>query len=258
MNNRRMDSVNGRATIIIKREYWMGVNPINAGFRQLSVLLRGEPEPINQWILKWDARRALLYLAIIFAGAGLYGASMGCWRDPLQALYVAIKFPCIVLITVLGNGLLNGMLAPLLGLNIGFRQALQAILMSFTISALILGAFSLLVFFLVWNAPPMSAHSAGTYGVIMLTHVGVIAFAGIAGNLRLAQLLRRLSGSVAVSRRILFAWLTVNLFLGSQLSWILRPFIGAPALPVQFLRPDMFNGNFYETVFATIKHLLSP
>jgi hypothetical protein len=235
----------------------MGASPINAGFQQLTVLLRGEPEPINQWMLQWNARRALLYVAVIFIGAGLYGAAMGCWRDPLQALFTAIKLPGIILLTVLGNGLLNGMLAPLLGLNIGFRQALQAILMSFTISASILGAFSLLIFFLVWNAPPLSAHSAGTYGFIMVTHVAVIAFAGIAGNLRLMQLLYRLSGSAAVSRRILFAWLAVNLFLGSQLSWLLRPFIGSPGLPVEFLRSDMFNGNFYETVFKAIKHLLS-
>ena len=235
----------------------MGASPINAGFQQLTVLLRGEPEPINQWMLQWNARRALLYVAVIFIGAGLYGAAMGCWRDPMQALFTAIKLPGIILLTVLGNGLLNGMLAPLLGLNIGFRQALQAILMSFTISASILGAFSLLIFFLIWNAPPLSAHSAGTYGFIMVTHVGVIAFAGIAGNLRLMQLLHRLSGNAAVSRRILFAWLAVNLFLGSQLSWLLRPFIGSPGLPVEFLRSDMFNGNFYETVFKTIKHLLS-
>jgi hypothetical protein len=235
----------------------MGASPINAGFQQLTVLLRGEPEPINQWMLQWNARRALLYVAVIFIGAGLYGAAMGCWRDPMQALFTAIKLPGIILLTVLGNGLLNGMLAPLLGLNISFRQALQAILMSFTISASILGAFSLLIFFLIWNAPPLSAHSAGTYGFIMVTHVGVIAFAGIAGNLRLMQLLHRLSGNAAVSRRILFAWLAVNLFLGSQLSWLLRPFIGSPGLPVEFLRSDMFNGNFYETVFKTIKHLLS-
>src|SRR5579871_2460489 len=237
----------------------MGASPTNASLLQLGVLLRGEPEPINQWILRWDTRRALLCLAVIFCGAGLYGAAMGCWRDSSQALFTAIKLPGIIALTVIGNGLLNGMLAPLLGLNIGFRQVLQAILMSFTIAATILGAFSVLLFFVTWNAPPMSApHNTGTYAFVMVTHVAVIAFAGIAGNLRLLQLLHRLSGSVSVSRRIVFAWLLVNLFLGSQLSWILRPFIGSPGLPVQFLRADMFNGNFFETVFKMIKQLLSP
>ena len=61
----------------------------------------------------------------------------------------------------------------------------------------------------------------------------------------------------AVSRRVLFAWLAGNLVFGSQLSWILRPFIGSPALPVQFLRLDAFNGNFFETLFHSVRHLLS-
>ena len=46
-----------------------------------------------------------------------------------------------------------------------------------------------------------------------------------------------------------------QLFLGSQLSWILRPFIGAPYLPVAFLRDTAFQGNFYENVFHTITNL---
>jgi LmbE family N-acetylglucosaminyl deacetylase len=41
-----------------------------------------------------------------------------------------------------------------------------------------------------------------------------------------------------VAWRVISAWLAANLFLGSQLSWILRPFIGSPGLPVEFLRHD--------------------
>src|SRR5213078_192379 len=75
------------------------------------------------------------------------------------------------------------------------------------------------------------------------------AVAGVASNIRLLRLLRTLSGSARVARKVLFAWLAGNLFLGSQLCWILRPFIGSPGLPTQFLRADAFKGNFYETVF---------
>ena len=112
----------------------------------------------------------------------------------------------------------------------------------------------------VWDAPPMTtglAGSLGTYNFIQLTHVAIIAFAGIAGNIRLLQLLRELSGNPATARRVLMAWLAVNLFLGSQLSWILRPFIGSPNLPVEFLRAEAFHGNFYETVFHSLLNLLT-
>jgi len=85
--------------------------------------------------------------------------------------------------------------------------------------------------------------------------VVVIAFAGITANARLYQLLVRLGGSIMVARRVLFAWLAVNLLLGSQISWILRPFIGSPGLPVQFLRPDAFHGSFFETVLYAMRRV---
>jgi hypothetical protein len=222
--------------------------------REISVLLRGELEPTTAWSGQWSARRFALHVAVIVVGAGLYGAAMGWWRDPQQALYVAVKFPLIILLTTAGNALLNAMLAPLLGLNIPFRQSCSAILMSFTVMAAILGAVSPLMAFLVWNAPPMSpeAVSGATYHLIKLTHVAAIAFAGTMGNARLFQLLARLGGSRPVACRVLFAWLAVNLFLGSQLSWILRPFIGSPSLPVEFFRATALHGNFYENVFHSL------
>src|SRR5882724_6597014 len=114
--------------------------------------------------------------------------------------------------------------------------------------------------------------SRGTYNFILLLQVVIIAFAGMTANLRLVQLLRRLSGSRATTnrdnffaermarrtaRRVLFAWLAGNFFLGSQLIWILRPFIGSPGLAVEFLRKDAFHGNFYETVWRSLIYLLN-
>jgi hypothetical protein len=224
---------------------------------EITALLRGETETISAWSGSLKARRLLLHVGVIILGAGLYGAAMGWWRDPQQALYVAIKFPLIILLTTAGNALLNAMLAPLLGLNIPFRQSCSAILMGFTVTAAILGAFSPLMAFMVWNAPPMSPEVSGaTYSFIKLSHVAAIAFAGTMGNARLFQLLAQLGGSRTVARRVLFAWLAVNLFLGSQLSWILRPFIGSPSLPVEFFRATALHGNFYENVYYSLLQLL--
>ena len=223
---------------------------------RLSLLLRGEVKSLEAWSAHWHGQRIVSHIGIIICGAGLYGAAMGWWRDPLQALYTAIKFPLIILLTAAANGMLNAMLAPLLGLNIPFRQSFLSILMSFTIAGAILGSFAPLVAFMIWNSPPMSfntAESTGTYCLILLTFIVVIAFAGITSNLRLLQLLRHLGGPrKAVAMGVLMAWLAGNLFFGTQLSWVLRPFIGAPGMPVQFVRPDAFHGNFYETFFRTV------
>jgi|ERR1044071_2676504 hypothetical protein len=223
---------------------------------QLSLLLRGDLESLRAWTEASDPGRLGACVAVILVGSGFYGAAMGYWRAPLQSLFVAAKFPLIILLTTSGNALLNGMLAPLLGLDISFRQSCLAILLSFTIASAILGSFSPVVAFLIWNAPHMSALDGGrhaeTYSFIQLMHVAVIAFAGLAANLRLMQLLRVISRNRGIAVRVLVAWLAGNLFLGSQLSWLLRPFIGSPGLPVQFLRPSAFKGNFYETVFHSL------
>src|SRR5438045_2249836 len=136
--------------------------PTSSDVEEIPSLLRGEPERLNQSIQDCTPGRILLYLAVIFGGAGLFGAAVGFWRAPLQAFYTALKLPLILLLTTLGNALLNGMLAPLLGLNISFRQSSLAILMSFTIAAAILGSFSPLKAFVDWNATQLSNNTQFT------------------------------------------------------------------------------------------------
>lgn len=226
---------------------------------QIRLLLQAEPAWLREWASARPMASAAWCVSAICIGAGLYGAAMGCWRDPWQGLYTGIKLPLVMLLTTLGNGLLNGMLAPLLGLNLGFRQALVLVLISFAIASLILGALSPVALFVVWNTPPLTVGtrlSSPEYGVLQLTLAAFIAFAGILGNVRLLPLLRQWTTSDAVARRVLFAWLAGNLFLGSQICWVLRPFIWDPAGPVEFIGRQYFHGSFYETVFQAACRLL--
>lgn len=227
--------------------------------RQIPVLLRGELGALQSWTGTWQSTRVVLCVAIILAGAGSFGAAMGSWRAPLQAAYCAAKLPLILLATTLGNGLLNAMLAPLLGLNLPARQSLLAVLLSFALASLILGAFSPLLAFLVWNLPPLTAGSGSNvaaHSVILLAETAMIATAGLAANVRLLQLLRDLGGVEATARKTLFAWLAGNLLLGSQLAWMARPFVGSPGLPVQFVRPDALEGSFFEALLRAARHLI--
>jgi hypothetical protein len=198
---------------------------------------------------------------VILLGAGLFGAAVGCWRSGLQALITAVKLPAILVLTAAGNSMLNGLLAPLLGLHLGFRQTSLTILSSFALAAIILGSLSPALGFLVWNLPPMDAvsgRSRSAHALLLLATVGAVAFAGVAANLRLLRLLSLSSGSRAFAARILLAWLAANLLLGTQLTWIARPFFGTPRLPVQWLRPDAFSGNFCEATAASIRRVVTP
>lgn len=88
----------------------------------------------------------------------------------------------------------------------------------------------------------------------MVVNVGLIAAAGTMANVRLFRLLQRLAPEPGRARRILWSWLASNMFLGCQISWNLRPFLGSPDLEVRFLRHHPFRGNFYETLF---QHLMT-
>ncbi|HEY6170082.1 MAG TPA: hypothetical protein VI454_18740 [Verrucomicrobiae bacterium] len=226
----------------------------------IAALVRGEAGLVDEIVRDADRHEMARQVAVIIVGAGLFGAAMGAWRSPTQALYTAVKFPLIVLLTTLANALLNALLAPQLGLDLRLRQTLAAVLTSFAIASLILGSLSPVMLFLVWSAPVVveKVRSASLgFELVQLTGVAAIAFAGLAGNARMLQSLRRLGGSETVAWRIMIAWLAGNLFLGAQLAWNLRPFIGAPELPVEFLRPNAFSGNFYETVFASLARFLT-
>ena len=92
----------------------------------------------------------------------------------------------LIAATVLGNALLNGLLAQALGTSLSHRQSLLAILMSFVIAVLILVALAPVTAFLAWAAPAAtSAHADQAYSVVLLSHVGAIAYAGVAANVRL-------------------------------------------------------------------------
>jgi hypothetical protein len=225
---------------------------------QIPALLRADPASLATGIKAHDWKRTCAWAAIILAGTGSYGLAMGWWRSPLQGLYVSIKFPLAILLTTAGNALLNGMLAPLLGIDLRWRQTMLLVMMSFTIASLILGALSPLAAFLVWSAPPLEAGKpipAGVYSLILLVNVVAIAFAGAVSNVKLLGLLRHLGGNRTASLKVLAAWLAGNLFLGSQIVWILRPLIGSPNLTVQFLRADAFHGSFFEAVLFAIRQL---
>jgi hypothetical protein len=196
-------------------------------------------------------------LWIVFGGAA-YGFTLGLWQwGTPQPLYVAVKIPLLFILTAVLNGLLNGMLAQLLGLRLSFRESLAAILTSFAVMALILGSLFPVITLLVLNtpAPDESGFRAG-YSFTMVFHVVLIAFAGVMANLRLFGLLRRIAPTRAVALQTLAAWLSGNLFLGSQLSWNLRPFIGSPRLEVEFFRPDAFSGSFFEAFWHSLIHLI--
>ena len=231
------------------------------GGQAIDGFLRADAPRLRDQVVLRQTALAWFCVVVVVVGAGLYGAVMGCWRSFVQAIYTGIKLPLVFLLTALGNGLLNGMLAPLLGLNLNFRQSLVVILVSFAMASLILAGLSPVALFLVWNTPPLSAAtqlSSPEYGFMQLSLALFIAFAGTIGNLRLLPLLQQWTTSRAIARNVILAWLAGNLLLGSQICWVLRPFIWDPAGQEEFVGRQYFRGSFFETVFEAGRRLIFP
>ncbi len=211
----------------------------------LGMLLRGRPHDLRQWL---DGSQSLKVCVLtIVLGFGMYGFAVGYWRDPSMGLYVAVKMPLLIFITLLCNALLNGMLGLLLGSGLGFRQSLLAQIMSFAVAALILGSLAPAAFFLATSAP--------AYASFMVTHTLLIAYAGVVANVHLLRLLLACTPSSRIAAITLMSWLAGNAFVGAQFSWILRPFFGGPSRPVAFLREEPMKGTFYEGVWKSVDQI---
>jgi hypothetical protein len=231
---------------------------MNLTWQSGDAFLRAEPAEQRRWVREQPQGLVRLCVVAVVLGAGVYGMVMGSWSSALQAVYTGIKLPLVILLTTAGNGLLNGMVAPLLGLNISFRESLAVVLMTFGIAAAVLGALSPVALFFVWNAPPLTAATNMTspeYQRMQLALAVFVAFAGVVGNLHLVPMLREWTRSLAVTRNVLLAWLAGNLLLGSQICWVLRPFIWEPGGNEQFIGKGYLRGSFYETVFEAVRHL---
>ncbi len=219
--------------------------------QSVSLLCRGEATQLQSW-LRTGRGRLALSLGCIVVGGAIYGFTVGILRSPVQASYAAIKFPVLIFATVLCNGLLNAMLGTLLGVRLSLSESLRAILMSYAIACVFLASLAPVFFFHVWNWSSGGAGNSFFYW--KLFHIGIIALAGTIGNVRLWQLLVSVAGRLK-ARFVLLAWLGANLFLGCQLSWILRPFFGNPNIEVAFLRDDALDRSFYEDVWVILQGL---
>jgi hypothetical protein len=221
---------------------------------KLKTLARGEPTLLAAWLREPATLDSVAPLLLaILAGCAAYGFGLGLWRAPLQGVFVAIKMPLLIFLTLGVNGMINGMLGQLLGSGMSFRQTLMACLMSFAIFGLIVGSLSPIIIAMVMDSPrPGQSGASDWYRLFLLFNTAIIAFAGIVANHKLLKLIQSFSGSSSIGWRTLISWLAGNLFVGAQLSYNLRPFFGNPQLPVQFLRADPFDGNFYEAVWTML------
>ena len=192
--------------------------------------------------------RAMLVSSIAFFA--LYGAVMGSTHSLWQTLSSAVKLPLLFLATLVVCSPTLYFFNLIFGSNQSLVQNFTLILTAITVTAVLLLSFAPIVLFFVLT----TSH----YQFFKLLNVGVFSITGIVGVIFLSQGMRIVSASgkegAGARRNVVRLWILIYAFVGSQMAWTLRPFIGAPRLQFELFR--QLGGNFYANIFASIGEIL--
>jgi hypothetical protein len=175
-------------------------------------------------------------------GCGLfYGAVMGSYDGgvavrPLQALYSAIKVP-LLLMAAFGLSLPSFfVINALVGLREDFGRSLRALLTAqagLTIILASLAPFTVLRYV-----------SSTDYASAILFNAAMFAVASLAAQILLRRLYAPLIRRHYAHRWMMWVWLVIYAFVGVQLAWVARPFIGSPELATRFFRADAWSNAY--------------
>jgi hypothetical protein len=192
--------------------------------------------------------RAMLISSLTFLA--LYGLVMGSTHSIWQVLSSAVKLPVLFVATLLICSPTLYFFNVLFGSNQTLSQNVALTLTAMTVTSVLLISFApIILFFLL---------TTSQYQFFKLFNVVVFAIAGSIGVLFLSQGMRVVSAAgregAGARSTVLRLWIIVYAFVGSQMAWALRPFIGAPSIPFELFR--QLGGNFYSNIVASIGEIL--
>ena len=188
-----------------------------------------------------DARRCGQLAMYAIVCGGFYGAVMGTFGGVsgerlLQVAYSATKVPMLLGSTFLLSLPSFYVFQSLLGLRGDFARSIHALLATQAAMAIFLASLAPLV--AVWYT------TSDDYPRAVFFNGVVFAVASVSAQRILSRHYHHLIVQDRRHRLSLAAWLAVYIFVGIQLAWTLRPFIGNPREEVQFFRQETW-GNAY-------------
>jgi hypothetical protein len=207
-------------------------------WRQVRLVLAGE----HVHATERAARRGLV--ALVLAAGVVNGLAMGSLGfRPTAMLYGAIKLPILLVAgTVLCLPNL-WVVHAVLGLRGEFRATVRGILSAQCVLALVAASLAPVVVF---------AYAAGaTHPFALAANAVVFLLAAWCAQRALRRLVAPLVERAPRIRIVLVAWFTMHAFVSTKVGWILRPFVGDPALPVEFLRGDRWSEDPFANLFWT-------
>ncbi len=205
-------------------------------------------EEIREGIGLREKMKAMLISSTTFFA--LYGAVMGSSHSLWQTLSSAVKLPILFIATLFVCVPSLYFFSLLFGSNQSLNQNLTVILTAITVTGvLLLSCAPITLFFLL---------TTSQYQFFKLLNVTIFTISGLMGIVFLYQGIKVVSGpateGAATRKWVLVLWMFVYAFVGSQMAWTIRPFIGAPGSPFELFR--QLGGNFYTNVLYSLGEIL--
>jgi hypothetical protein len=200
-----------------------------------------------------DLRSTVFMLALVSTLAFMaYGLSIGIAKSPMQAVSSALKVPLLFLATM-------GFCLP--ALHFFSLALLRTPLKLIQVFTVVLAGIGVTAFLLLGLAPvalffALTSTNYEFFQLLAVAFVGVSACIGVSFLWRGMTMVEsvRDNAARALGRRILFLWILLYGFVGTQMTWRLSPFIGRPEDPFYVVRPS--RDNFYVDVVHAIEGAL--
>ena len=204
---------------------------------------------------KQIGRLVVSLFVFIIAASSLYGIVLAGWRSPRLSLYVAVKLPALLIGTTTLVMLLNWIVATVATSGMTFRQVVAVTYSAMGIACWVLLSLVPITLFFTYGVASYEGTMAEqrlTHNYLLLMHISLIAFAGVAGNSALRRGLGEVVAPTCPATAIYWGWIAAFALVGCQLSWILRPFVGSPFFEVEFMRTNALDHNFFEFVLIDV------
>jgi hypothetical protein len=217
-----------------------------------------------------------------------YGLVLGISQSVWQALSSAIKLPILFLLTTAICLPTLYLFNLLLGGRLSVRQVLALSLSAITVTSALTLAFAPIALFFLITA--QGYYFYVLLNVAILTLTGVIGLQFLVGGSRSLNAMSQadkaggadkpaepaanneqqadmppadmlvpdrqptqantVKSASGADMRLLYIWLALYAFVGTQLGWTLRPFFGSPGEPFALFRG--IEGNFYEAIINVL------
>ena len=199
-----------------------------------------------------DAPRLRQIVFWMIAFGFIYGAVMGSFGGIttdrfFQITYSAAKVPLLLAATFLISLPSFFVINTIMGLRSDFAQVMRLLISTQAALTVILASFA--PFTALWYV------SSTDYEVAKLFNALMFGCASVTAQLVLLRLYRPLIARNPRHRTMVRLWLIIYSFIGIQMGWTLRPFIGKPGMETTFFRQEAWT-NAYVEIAETIMRVL--